>query len=73
MDIEISFPGGKRVARITIEVRVPPDFPERYREGVAHAAAACKVKKTLADPPAFDVITVSDADARPGPERSHAA
>jgi len=54
---------GKRVARVTIEIHVPPDFPERYRDGVAHAAAACKVKKTLADPPAFDVVTVSDGEA----------
>ena len=54
---------GKRVARISIEVHVPPGFPERYREGIAHAAAACKVKKTMADPPAFDVVTVADAGA----------
>jgi len=48
---------GGKLARVTIEVHVPPDFPERWREGVAHAAAACKVKKTLADPPAFVVVT----------------
>jgi putative redox protein len=49
-----------KVVRITIEVHVPPDFPERYRDGLAHAAAACKVKKTIANPPTFDVITVAD-------------
>jgi ribosomal protein S12 methylthiotransferase accessory factor len=49
-----------RLARVAIDVHVPSHFPERYREGVAHAAAACKVKKTIADPPAFDVLTVVD-------------
>jgi ribosomal protein S12 methylthiotransferase accessory factor len=49
-----------RLVRIIIEVRVPPDFPERYREGVARAAAACKVKKTIAEPPAFEIVTVSE-------------
>src|SRR5678815_910956 len=49
-----------RVERITIEVHVPPGFPEHYREAVARAAAACKVKKTLADAPAFAVTTVVD-------------
>jgi ribosomal protein S12 methylthiotransferase accessory factor len=49
-----------RLARVAIEVHVPPHFPERYREGLAHAAAACKVKKTIADPPTFDVRTIVD-------------
>jgi ribosomal protein S12 methylthiotransferase accessory factor len=49
-----------KLARVTIEVHVPDSFPERYRDGVAHAAAACKVKKTIADPPAFEVVTVAD-------------
>lgn len=52
------------VVRITLEVHVPADFPERYRDAVAHAAAACKVKKTLAHPPAFEVVTVADEPAR---------
>jgi ribosomal protein S12 methylthiotransferase accessory factor len=51
----------KRVARITIEVHVPPDFPEQYRDAVANAAAACKVKKTIANPPEFEVVTVTEA------------
>jgi len=50
-----------KLVRVTLQVHVPPEFPERYREGVAHAAAACKVKKTLGDPPALDVVTVADA------------
>jgi ribosomal protein S12 methylthiotransferase accessory factor len=46
-----------RLLKVTIEVQVPPEFPERYRDAVARAAAACKVKKTLAAPPDFEVAT----------------
>jgi ribosomal protein S12 methylthiotransferase accessory factor len=46
-----------RLGRVTLEVQVPADFPEQYRDAVARAAAACKVKKTLADPPLLEVTT----------------
>lgn len=42
---------------ITIEIKLPPDFPEKYRESVVSAAELCKVKKSIADPPEFKVIT----------------
>lgn len=50
-----------RLRRVSLEIQVPPEFPERYREAVARAAGACKVKKTLADPPAFEVFTSAAA------------
>jgi len=53
-----------RLTRVTLEVRVPPTFPEQYRDAVARAAAACKVKKTLAAPPLFDVLTT--VEEQPG-------
>lgn len=43
------------VVRMTL--LVPPEFPEEHRAPLARAAAACKVKKTLAHPPAFEVET----------------
>lgn len=48
------------LVRVVLEVHVPPSFPAQYRDAVARAASACKVKKTLANPPAFDVLTVVD-------------
>ena len=42
---------------ITIEIKLPPDFPERYREPVISAAELCKVKKSIAKPPKFNIIT----------------
>lgn len=42
---------------IKIDIKLPPDFPEVYKEAVIKAAELCKVKKTIANPPAFSVIT----------------
>jgi len=46
------------IGAITIEIQVPPSFPEKYLKAIAQAAAACAVKKTIETPPAFEVTTV---------------
>jgi len=51
-------PQSGRLLRVSLEVQVPPDFPAQYRDAVARAAGACKVKKTLFDPPEFTIATV---------------
>jgi ribosomal protein S12 methylthiotransferase accessory factor len=51
------------LVHVALEVHVPPGFPAQYRDAVARAASACKVKKTLANPPTFDVLTVVDPAA----------
>jgi putative redox protein len=43
--------------RVRLEVQVPENFPPRYREAVARAAAACKVGKALRHPPELQVTT----------------
>lgn len=45
-----------RLARVTLEIQLPPGFPEKYRDAVARAASACKIKKTLERPPEVDVV-----------------
>ncbi len=40
-----------------IEIQLPSDFPEKYKEAVISAAQFCKVKKTLASNPKFEIIT----------------
>ena len=47
-----------KIARITIEVRVPESFPEKYHPALVRAASLCAVKKTMETPPAMDVKTV---------------
>jgi putative redox protein len=44
---------------IKIEIKLPGDFPEAYRDAVIKSAELCKVKKTIANPPVFEVITSS--------------
>ena len=46
------------IAKIGIDIQVPPDFPEKYHEALVRAASQCTVKKHLEHPPAFDVRTV---------------
>lgn len=43
--------------KITIEIQLPPDFPEKYRESVIHVAELCKVKKSIINPPVFEIIS----------------
>lgn len=43
------------VGKITIELKLPDDFPKQYREAVVRAANLCTVKKHLADPPEFHI------------------
>jgi ribosomal protein S12 methylthiotransferase accessory factor len=46
------------VAKIGIDIQVPPGFPEKYHEALVRAASQCAVKKHLEHPPTFDVRTV---------------
>lgn len=47
----------RRVDRIDIEIKLPPEFPEKYKEAVVQAANSCAVKKHLIVPPAIEVFT----------------
>ncbi len=51
------------VAKIGLDIQVPPEFPEKYRDALVRAASQCAVKKHLEVPPAFDVRTVVTAAA----------
>jgi ribosomal protein S12 methylthiotransferase accessory factor len=41
---------------IKLDIKLPSDFPEKYKEAVISVAELCKVKKTMASPPVFEVI-----------------
>ena len=43
-------------SRISLDIKVPADFPEKYKEAVINAAGLCAVKKSIADPPTFEII-----------------
>lgn len=57
-----------RLERVMLEIILPPEFPEKYRAAVERAAAGCKVKKTLADPPEVAITTTSATSIPAGSE-----
>lgn len=47
-----------KLAQVRLDIHLPPGFPEKYKEAVIRAADQCAVKRTLQDPPQFDIRTV---------------
>lgn len=43
--------------KIDLEIQVPPTFPPQYHDALVRSAELCKVKKTLENPPEFQVTT----------------
>ena len=58
---EFSEPG-HRLEKVELEIRIPPDFPEKYLGALPMAVNACSVKKAIVSPPAFSVKSVRTAD-----------
>ena len=56
-------PGRKLVTNIRIEITLPPAFPEKYRAAVLRAVDQCTVKRHLAEPPGFEVVTAAPVEA----------
>ncbi|HET9552324.1 MAG TPA: OsmC family protein [Anaeromyxobacteraceae bacterium] len=51
-------PDSGLLARVELEVEVPPTFPEKYREALVRVADQCPVKRAIQAAPAFQVRTV---------------
>jgi ribosomal protein S12 methylthiotransferase accessory factor len=43
---------------IDLEIIVPESFPPKYHDALVKSAEMCKVKKTIENPPVFNVTTV---------------
>jgi ribosomal protein S12 methylthiotransferase accessory factor len=54
--LEIS-PETKLPSRISIEIQLPADFPEKYKSALVNAAELCAVKRTIVNPPVFEIAT----------------
>lgn len=50
-------PGTRMIGEVDLEIQVPPDFPEKYRDSLVRSAELCAVKKHLEKPPQFNVFT----------------
>jgi putative redox protein len=44
------------IGKIKIDIQLPPDFPEKYKDAVVNSANLCAVKKHIQNPPQFDVF-----------------
>ena len=42
---------------IALDIQLPTDFPDKYRDAVISSAELCKVKKTIANPPSFKIFS----------------
>lgn len=47
----------RRLEKIKMAIQLPADFPKKYKNALIRAAGMCSVKKAIADPPEFEVIT----------------
>jgi len=45
------------VSKVDLEIQVPPEFPEKYRNSLIKSAELCAVKKHLETPPTFEITT----------------
>ena len=48
----------KMVDKITLEIHVPPEFPEKYKRAIITAAKLCSVKKHIEKPPVFEIEAI---------------
>ncbi len=48
-------PKTRLVAKVSLDIHLPHDFPDKYRPSVIRAAEQCKVKKHLEHPPLMEV------------------
>ena len=53
-------PGTGMVRTVRLDIQLPADFPERYRDAVIRAAEQCTVKKHFEHPPAFEIRTIAN-------------
>ncbi len=57
----------KKVVRVRIEISLPIEFPEKYRQAIIHAVEQCSVKKHLQHPPVFETTVTGPPVETPGP------
>lgn len=54
----VEYSPGKRIpSAIKLDIQLPAGFPEKYKAAVINAAELCLVKKTINNPPEFQVVT----------------
>jgi putative redox protein len=47
------------ISKIDIDLKLPQDFPEKYKSAVVNSMNLCAVKKHLHQPPEFEITTTN--------------
>ncbi len=47
----------RMIEKIIIEIQLPVDFPEKYKNAVIRSADLCSVKRHMINPPKFEIYT----------------
>ncbi|RIK30698.1 MAG: osmotically inducible protein OsmC [Anaerolineae bacterium] len=50
-------PNSGKLEKVEMEIQIPPSFPQQYHSALIRSAELCKVKKTLENPPLFEITT----------------
>lgn len=51
----------RMIKKIRLNIHLPEDFPEKYKEAVIRSADQCAVKKHMVSPPEFEINTMFPA------------
>lgn len=55
--------GGKnRLAKVDLQITLPPGFPTKYHNAIIKTAELCAVKKALMNPPEFEISVLDTSD-----------
>ncbi|MDU0458388.1 MAG: OsmC family protein [Geobacteraceae bacterium] len=55
--------GGKnRLAKVDLQITLPPGFPAKYHNAIIKTAELCAVKKALMNPPEFEISVLDTSD-----------
>jgi putative redox protein len=49
-------PESKLIGKITLEVQLPADFPEKYKRAIVKAVDTCTVTLNIMKAPAFEIV-----------------
>ena len=52
-------PETKTIKRIILDIELPADFPEKYKDALIRAVDLCSVKRYIMNPPEFQINTVT--------------
>jgi ribosomal protein S12 methylthiotransferase accessory factor len=50
-------PNAGLIGRIVLDLHLPPEFPEKYKDAIINVVELCSVKRHLHQPPQFEITT----------------